>query len=243
MFGNAFRVACGAALSSVLFGLSACSSDAGSVDPDGDLGADVVENDAVSETSSETTSSGPCSVGQVQCNGVCVGINAGSGPCFDCGQKCPEGKTCRNNGRCGDMGRVEKVLELTNEARSKQQDCGDEGTFESAPPLELSETLREAAAIHAEDMAQNEFMSHTGSDGSGPGERIRRVGYNFAAFGENVAWGAPTPEAVVELWINSPGHCSNMMDPRYTEMGIGFRKDEADSGKYQFWVQVFARPR
>ena len=85
------------------------------------------------------------------------------------------------------------------------------------------------------DMHDPGVMSHTGSDGSRFSERIDRQGYAYASAGENVAWGYGTPEAVVDGWIASDGHCANMMGDGFTDLGAG------EAGR--FWALVFARPR
>ena len=134
-----------------------------------------------------------------------------------------------------------KVLALVNEARSKPRKCGHT-SFPSAPPLQTSTVLARAAAIHNQDMSARDFFEHEGSDGSQASERVTRVGYEWSAVGENIAIGALTPEAVVSGWLESPGHCRNIMGRQFTEMGIAYLVNrKRDAGIY--WTQVFARPR
>jgi uncharacterized protein YkwD len=134
----------------------------------------------------------------------------------------------------------QKVLALVNEARGKPRKCG-RASFKAAPPLTLSALLSRAALIHNQDMSSQNFFEHQGSDGSKVGDRVARVGYRWGAVAENIAIGAATPEAVVNGWLDSPGHCSNIMDTRYTEMGIAYLVNrKSDAGIY--WTQVFARP-
>lgn len=78
-------------------------------------------------------------------------------------------------------------------------------------------------------------MSHTGSDGSSPVQRIDREGYSWSALGENVAFGYRNVASVMAGWLASPGHCSNIMNPNFTQLGAA----EVD----YYWTQVFARPR
>lgn len=135
----------------------------------------------------------------------------------------------------------QKVLTLVNAARAKARKCG-RTQFDAAPPLALSAGLNRAALIHSQDMANKNFFEHIGSDGSKVGERATRVGYTWRTAGENIAIGAETPEAVVQGWLNSPGHCANLMSPAFTEMGIAFVVDrKSEAGIY--WTQVFATPR
>ncbi len=134
----------------------------------------------------------------------------------------------------------EKVLALVNAARSKPRKCG-RASFAAAPALKLSAMLNRAALIHSQDMSNKNFFEHQGSDGSKVGDRVTRVGYSWNAVAENIAIGAEDAEAVVNGWINSPGHCGNLMNTQFTEMGIAYVVNrKSDAGIY--WTQVFARP-
>ena len=134
-----------------------------------------------------------------------------------------------------------RVLELVNEARARPRRCGGE-RHEAVPPLARSAELDRVALAHARDMAARKSMSHTGSDGSTPGERATREGYRWRTIGENVAYGQPTAERVVAGWLDSPHHCENIMDPDFTDMGIGVAEAaRGEAGPY--WAQVFGRPR
>jgi uncharacterized protein YkwD len=133
-----------------------------------------------------------------------------------------------------------RVLVLANEARARPRRCGGK-PFSAAQPLRLSETLNKAAAAHARDMADHSNMAHEGSNGSTPAERVTRVRYKWRVVGENVAAGPTTADEVMQGWLASPHHCENLMDPRFTELGVGFVFDpDSDSGVY--WTQVFAVP-
>jgi uncharacterized protein YkwD len=135
----------------------------------------------------------------------------------------------------------QKVLSLVNAARGKTRKCG-RTEFQPAPPLALSAGLNRAALIHSQDMADKKFFEHVGSDGSKVGARVTRVGYVWRTAGENIAIGPETPEAVVQGWLESPGHCANMMSPGFTEMGVAFVVDrKSEAGIY--WTQVLATPR
>jgi len=141
-----------------------------------------------------------------------------------------------------DAGKVgQQVLALVNQARSQSRKCG-RTSFEAAPPLTFSAMLNRAALIHSQDMSTKNFFEHEGSDGSMVGARTTRVGYAWRGVAENIAIGAEDAESVVRGWIDSPGHCANIMDPRYTEMGIAYVANiKSEAGIY--WTQVFARPQ
>lgn len=128
-----------------------------------------------------------------------------------------------------------EMLEQVNEARMEKRRCG--GTRHAAvPPLTWNAKLAQAAQKHANDMAENNFFGHEGSDKSSLVDRIEREKYQWRAVGENVAMGQRSVVQVVEGWLESPGHCSNIMNGDFTEMGAALSHD----GKY--WVQVFAAP-
>jgi uncharacterized protein YkwD len=134
-----------------------------------------------------------------------------------------------------------RVLELTNEARSRARRCG-RTTFAAAPLLSLNASLERAALEHSRDMAINGYMDHTGRDGSSPADRITRTGYKWRMVGENLASGIMTPEETVAGWLQSPHHCENLMTSRFTEMGVAFAVNPAtDAGVY--WTQTFGTTR
>lgn len=135
----------------------------------------------------------------------------------------------------------QRILELTNDARARAQRCGAK-SFAPAPALTLAPLLSDAARRHSQDMARHNVLAHEGMDGSTPAQRVTRQGYAWRVVGENVAAGPTTPAEVMGGWLASPAHCENLMDPRFSEMGIGWTVDaRSDSGTY--WTQVFAAPR
>lgn len=136
---------------------------------------------------------------------------------------------------------AQRVLELINEARSLQRRCGRK-KFQAATPLKHAAALEHSARAHARDMAGRGFLGHKGSDASMPAERATRAGYSWASVAENVAAGQTTAEEVVNTWIASPGHCANLMDPRYSESGVA-RATNPESKRVVYWVQVFAAPK
>jgi uncharacterized protein YkwD len=101
--------------------------------------------------------------------------------------------------------------------------------------------LGEAARSHAIDMAENDMMSHTGSDGSTMLVRIERAGLGgeWLMLAENVAAGQRTPEAVVAAWMDSPGHRANILEPGLTHLGVGVHRYPGTRFMY-YWAQKFA---
>jgi len=112
-------------------------------------------------------------------------------------------------------------LAAVNQARSVTRICGAT-PYVPAPPVSWSDHLAMAAYLHSEDMALNNFFSHTGSDGSSAGQRISRQGYSWRTYGENIAVGYPTISSVLQGWLGSEGHCRNLMDADFTEIGAGY---------------------
>ncbi len=140
----------------------------------------------------------------------------------------------------GDAALLDSVLERLNGIRADGGRCGG-SEFAPSPPLERSPVLDEAARLHAEDMANNSFLAHTGSDGSNPGDRVTRAGYEWRVVAENVAAGQTSADDVAATWLESAGHCANLMDAKYSETGIAYALNPGD-GRDIYWVQVYARP-
>jgi uncharacterized protein YkwD len=134
-----------------------------------------------------------------------------------------------------------RALELVNEVRARGAHCGAH-SFGPAPPLRLSGTLDGVAFGHATDMAQHNYFEHQDLSGHTPADRVRATGYREKLVGENIAYGPKSTEEVVQGWLDSPGHCENIMDPRFAEMGIAYAAGQgAKHGLY--WVQLLAAPQ
>ncbi|MEL6658303.1 MAG: CAP domain-containing protein [Bacteroidota bacterium] len=120
-----------------------------------------------------------------------------------------------------------------NDLRAKGCRCGG-NQMPPVGPLRWNNTLATTAAQHSADMAKAGRLNHTGTDGSTAGDRIKRNGYSWRSYGENIAQGYPSAEAALQGWIESPGHCQNLMKADFMEFGAAVEK--------RFWTQVFARP-
>lgn len=137
---------------------------------------------------------------------------------------------CQNN--------VQKdLLAAHNKARSQGRSCG--GTFyPPAPALKWNCTLASAAKNHSQDMATNNFFNHSGSDGLQVWDRARNLGYDYRAIAENIAAGYADVDSVVSGWLGSSGHCKNIMNKNYKEMGAA-KVDNASSNYRSYWTGVF----
>jgi uncharacterized protein YkwD len=125
-----------------------------------------------------------------------------------------------------------ELLRLINNARRDR----------NIAPLRLSDTLSRAAQAHVEDIVEHNYdLTHTGSDGSSVGDRVRRAGYPHRYVGENVAAGHYSVEDTFEQWMDSPGHRDNILDPDYTEIGIGYYLNAPDTAYDHYWVNVFGK--
>ena len=114
----------------------------------------------------------------------------------------------------------------------------DERAAQGLDPLGYNTCLADAARDHSEDMGVNEYFSHTSQDGRSPGDRIAAAGYAWLAYGENIAAGYPTPQAVMEGWMNSDGHRANILDPDLCDIGVGYAYVSASTYGH-YWTQNF----
>lgn len=136
---------------------------------------------------------------------------------------------------------AEQMLAAVNDARSKTQQCGSK-TMPPVGALTWSYDLESAAYGHSSDMANSDFMSHTGSDGSTLSSRVNATGYAWSRLGENVAAGQSSINAVVNSWLSSEGHCLNIMNANFDHMGASMVENQSASYRY-YWTQVFAKQR
>lgn len=107
-------------------------------------------------------------------------------------------------------------------------------------PLSYNEELTLAARLHSQDMGDQNYFDHTSLDGRRFYERIADAGYDYRISGENIAAGYPTPEAVVDAWMNSDGHRANILHPDYCDIGVGYAA-VSGSDFYHYWTQDFGR--
>lgn len=134
----------------------------------------------------------------------------------------------------------ERTLALVNTLRSEGADCRTAGNFPKSEPLAMNPALRCAARVHSADMDARAFFEHTNPSGESPFVRIEKAGYVFSTAGENIGGGAVDAEGVIEQWMDSDGHCSNIMNPGFRDIGIGYHP----GGEYgHLWTQTFAAPR
>lgn len=136
---------------------------------------------------------------------------------------------------CGDpVALQELVIELVNDFRSEVRDCGN-GIRQPAEPLIWDVRLENAAIVHSDDMANENFFNHTGSDGSRPSDRMDREGYIWkAAAVENLGPDREGFRDVLNAWkASTAGHCDNLMIPQLKHVGVAcIYTDSADQEYY-----------
>lgn len=124
------------------------------------------------------------------------------------------------------------VTDATNAAR----------TEEGRAPLTRNSALDEAARLKAEDMAANGYFAHWSPDGVSPWHWFKEAGYSYKHAGENLAVHFTDSDDVVDAWLDSPTHRENIMDERFTEIGIGTAKGSYQGYDTVFVVQMFGTP-
>ncbi|GAB3390531.1 CAP domain-containing protein [Azotobacter armeniacus] len=144
-------------------------------------------------------------------------------------------------GRMGDwQAEGQKVLEQINAARAQPRQCGGHH-FAAAAPLAWNATLATAAESHSRAMANGNFFDHKDRDGRTPSDRAELAGYSGALVGENIAAALDSASKVVDGWLASPGHCANLMNPQFSELGAAYAIDpKSDAGIY--WTALFGAP-
>lgn len=122
---------------------------------------------------------------------------------------------------------VEEARELINAYRRQH----------GLKPLTLNAELTAAAKSHSRDLAKWDRISHFGSDGSNPWDRVKRAGYNPRVAAENVGTGQTTFPEVLKGWEQSPGHNKNLLLADADNMGIALVQDPKTEFK-TFWTLV-----
>ncbi len=131
------------------------------------------------------------------------------------------------------------LLQQMNAARAVARKCG-KTAWPAANPVSWNTTLAVAAARHSTDMANNNFFSHTGSNGSTFDARATGAGYNWRGISENIAAGQPNVGSVMSSWLESEGHCNNIMDGSFTNVAVAcVSRSETEYGKY--WTMMVGR--
>ncbi|ADU27707.1 CAP domain-containing protein [Ethanoligenens harbinense] len=106
-------------------------------------------------------------------------------------------------------------------------------------PLTVNSALANMARLKSQDMIDNHYFSHQSPTYGSPFDMMKQFGISFTAAGENIAYGQPTAQAVMDAWMNSPGHRANILNSSYTQIGVGAVQN---SNGTIYWTQEFIRP-
>lgn len=129
-----------------------------------------------------------------------------------------------------------EVLALVNQRRAQGASCGG-ANMAPVGPLQRNTALTSSARGHAEDMATKNYFAHQSLDGKSPFDRMQAAGYSGSTMGENIAAGQATPAQVMQSWMQSPGHCKNIMTAGFHDLGVGYFR--VSGGLAHYWVQNF----
>lgn len=124
----------------------------------------------------------------------------------------------------GERSYAEQVVNLVNAERAKA----------GLNPLTLDKEIEGAALVRAKEIEIS--FAHTRPDGRSFSTALKDRGITFKSAGENIAWGQRSPEAVMDAWMNSDGHRANILNPRFTKIGVGYYQNTAGRN---YWTQLF----
>ncbi|UCE32239.1 MAG: CAP domain-containing protein [Burkholderiales bacterium] len=147
----------------------------------------------------------------------------------------------------GDPGAVpggfeQQVLDAVNAARASARRCGDTA-YAPAPSVQWSDSLAQAARGHSEYLQANNVVSHSGASGSSPGDRVSATGYDWSRVGENIAAGFADIDSAIAAWLESPGHCANLMKSDYADIGLAVQPGTGANQFSSYWTMVLAAAR
>jgi uncharacterized protein YkwD len=133
------------------------------------------------------------------------------------------------------------MVSRVNRIRAAGAVCGGV-SYPPAKPLRWSAKLQQAASMHSDDMANNNFFAHkSATTGTTMVERLRSVGYSYQSAGENIGAGPSTVAQVLDMWVASPGHCVTLMTASFVDLGVSC-KNNGNSFYKTYWTLKAASP-
>ena len=135
----------------------------------------------------------------------------------------PENKPSTPSGNFASF--QKEVLDLVNVERTNR----------GLQPLKFNAELSKVATLKSQDMIDKNYFDHTSPTYGSPFDMMKQFGITYRAAGENIAMGQETPQEVMNSWMNSPGHRKNILNPDFTELGVGI----ASNGSSLYWTQMF----
>ena len=129
---------------------------------------------------------------------------------------------------------------MINQRRAVNTACGSVA-YLATTATTWDDRLATAAYNHSADMASRNYFAHTSPEGGSASTRTTAAGYVWSAVGENIAAGYPDAAAVVQGWMDSPGHCQNIMSSGFTQIGMAC-VNNANSDLKRYYTLVLAKP-
>jgi uncharacterized protein YkwD len=140
---------------------------------------------------------------------------------------------------CGARMSVDEVLQRINAARASGHRCGHH-SMGPAAPLKWDHALYSAAQGHSLDMAKRNYFEHRSPEGADVASRAASVQYRWKTVGENIAAGVGSVPEAVQAWLESPGHCENIMNPQFQDVAVAcVAQPGSEWGTY--WTMVLGR--
>lgn len=128
----------------------------------------------------------------------------------------------------------QELLLAINTVRAEGTTCGKRGTFAPTHAVSWSGSLTCAARVHAEDMGERDYFDHNSPEGETVSDRISSAGYSASSYGEILTAGHSTAASALDTWLESNDHCALLMEPAFTEAGVGWYSAAGSTyGTYQ----------
>lgn len=143
---------------------------------------------------------------------------------------------------CGLANFEAELLQRVNARRAAGATCGARGSFAPSADLVWNSALTQAATAHSQDMAAQNYFSHTSLDGRTLDQRVTATGYHWRALAENIAAGYRTIQVVVDGWMASDGHCANIMNPNLRDIGVACAPGTATNAYSNYWTMDLGAP-
>jgi uncharacterized protein YkwD len=135
-----------------------------------------------------------------------------------------------------------RMLDALNAARAVPRTCGATA-FPAAEPLAWHPQAEQAALAQAQYLQRSNQFSHAGENGSTIGDRMTATGYAWQSVGENLAAGYVDFAAVLQGWLDSPGHCANVMNASFVDVGVVLVQGAPSNTYRSYWAMALGRPR
>lgn len=135
-----------------------------------------------------------------------------------------------------------ETLKAINDARSVPRHCG-ETEYPAVPPIRWNTRVTEAARIESQWMQTHNSWGHVWPDGTNVASRLDQAEYRWRTAGENIAAGFLSLPAVMKAWLDSPGHCVNVMRADVDEVGVSLVWGEGSNTYRSYWTMVLASPQ